>query len=215
MAAAGTDRILSEYHRVLSGAGFGRVAGVDEAGRGACAGPLVAASVVLNEEAVAGLPGLTDSKLLTPSSRERIHDQILALASDWAVVIVEPQHCDELGVHQANLIALRQAVLRLPQPPDFVVVDGFDVAGLGIPSLAVWKGDRVVPQVSAASVLAKVTRDRMMVELHQEYPEYGFDKHKGYITSHHQSRLELHGPSPVHRLSYRNVQRVLSSVSPQ
>lgn len=199
------DSGLYGYERSLRRAGFDLVAGVDEAGRGACAGPLVSAAVILKPSTK--IEGLADSKLLTARQRERIYAEVVARALAWTVVAVEPGECDALGMHWANLAALRRAALRLSAAPDFVLTDGFAVDGLGVPSLAVWKGDQVAACVAAASVVAKVTRDRMMAEAHETYPVYAFDVHKGYCTSLHQSRLDEHGPSPIHRWCFDNVRR--------
>lgn len=200
------DAGLYGYERALGRAGFRLVAGADEAGRGACAGPLVAASVILPRTP---LPGLNDSKKLTPRTRERLYDVIITKAVAWAVVRVEPEECDALGMHVANLEALRRAVARLETPPDFVLTDGFPVDGLGVPSLAMWKGDAVAASVSAASVLAKVTRDRIMVEYAADYPDYSFEVHKGYCTRLHQGILDDRGPCAIHRMKWDNVARTI------
>ncbi|GAB3622284.1 hypothetical protein GCM10027418_03660 [Mariniluteicoccus endophyticus] len=198
------DSGLYGYERALGRAGLAPVAGADEAGRGACAGPLVASAAILGTRPITGL---RDSKLMTAAARERAFDEIVARAVAWSVVVVPPQECDRLGMHVANITALRRAVLRLEVAPAYVLTDGFPVDGLGAPGLAVWKGDRVAACVAAASVLAKVTRDRIMTELHEEHPDYGFDGHKGYCTGVHQRLLEEHGPSPVHRWRFDNVRR--------
>lgn len=194
------------YEASLRRAGFDLIAGADEAGRGACAGPLVAGAVILRPGRTGEIPELADSKLLTPNARERVYDQILARAVAWSVVAVEADECDALGMHQANLAALRRALLRLPTA-DFALTDGFGVDGLGAPNLAIWKGDRVAACVAAASVVAKVTRDRIMAGWHLELPDYAFDIHKGYCTPLHQERLDSHGPSPIHRWCFDNVRR--------
>jgi ribonuclease HII len=193
------------FERTLIQAGFELVAGADEAGRGACAGPLVAAAVILDPDAP--ILGLDDSKRLTPAARERLYARITESALAWSVVSVPPAECDRAGMQAANLAALRRAVTRLDPAPDFALVDGFAVDGLGLPSLGVWKGDQVAPCVSAASIVAKVTRDRTMAALADTYPEYRFDIHKGYCTELHQGLLEAHGPSPVHRWCFKNVVR--------
>ncbi len=198
------DAGLYGYERALGRAGFTCVAGVDEAGRGACAGPLVAASVVLPPRAI---EGLADSKKLTAAKRERLYPLILAKARAWSVVRIEPQECDALGMHVANLEALRRTVARLEERPDFVLTDGFPVDGLGAPSLAMWKGDAVAASVAAASIVAKVTRDRIMVEYAADYPEYRFEVHKGYCTPLHQSELDAQGPCAIHRMKWDNVAR--------
>lgn len=165
------------YERALGRAGLSPVAGADEAGRGACAGPLVAAAVVLDP--ARPIKGLDDSKALTPATRQRLHDEIIAKAVAVATVRVEHDECDRLGMHQADLHALRRAVARLTVPPAFVLTDGFPVDGLGVPGLGIWKGDKVAACVSAASIVAKVTRDAIMTSYDAVYPEYGFAVHKG------------------------------------
>ncbi|MFV0406203.1 MAG: ribonuclease HII [Propioniciclava sp.] len=194
------------YERALARAGFGLVAGVDEAGRGACAGPLVAAAVVLPRTPI---EGLDDSKRLTPRARERLYDVICGKARAWAVVRIEPGECDDMGMHVANLAALRRAVALLHVPPDFVLTDGFPVDGLGVPSLAMWKGDVVAASVSAASILAKVSRDRVMAAYAADFPGYSFEVHKGYCTPRHQAELETHGPCEIHRMKWDNVRRTV------
>lgn len=201
------DAGLYGYERALRRAGLAPVAGVDEAGRGACAGPLVAAAVVLPEGQRGHVPGLADSKLLTAASRERCYDQVLRRAQAWSVVVVEPGECDRLGMHVANVEALRRAVATLDVRPSYVLTDGFPVDGLGVPGLAMWKGDRVAACISAASVVAKVTRDRIMEGLAGDFPAYSFGVHKGYITPLHRAELSEHGPSPVHRWCFVNVRR--------
>jgi ribonuclease HII len=185
--------------------GLGPVAGVDEAGRGACAGPLVVASCVLRPGDARKLDGLTDSKLLTEKARDRMYDLVLDRAVDCAVVVIPPAEVDGFGVHVMNLEGMRRAVARLTTHPGYVLSDGFRVAGLTAPSMPVVKGDQAAACVAAASVLAKVTRDRIMVELHERYPRYGFDVHKGYCTPEHTATLDEYGPCIEHRWSYVNV----------
>jgi ribonuclease HII len=206
------DAGLYGYERALRRAGLDPIAGVDEAGRGACAGPLVAAAVVLPEGSRGEVPGLADSKLLTPRARERCFEQVVRRALAWSVVVVGPQECDRLGMHVANLEALRRCTALLDVRPSYVLTDGFPVDGLDVPGLAVWKGDRVAACIAAASVVAKVTRDRIMAELHEVYPEYDFATHKGYVTSAHSTALADHGPCPVHRRRFVNVRRVEGAV---
>lgn len=202
------DAGLYGYERALRRAGLDPIAGVDEAGRGACAGPLVAAAVILPEGKRGQVPGLNDSKLLTERARERCYDQVMARALAWAVVVVENEECDRLGMHVANVEALRRALARLEVRPSYVLTDGFPVDGLEVPGLAVWKGDRVAACIAAASVLAKVTRDRIMTEYHDEFPVYDFVTHKGYVTPTHTAALEQHGPCSIHRRRFVNVRRV-------
>ncbi|KQP66617.1 MULTISPECIES: ribonuclease HII [Nocardioides] len=201
------DAGLYGYERALRRHGIETVAGVDEAGRGACAGPLVAGACILPAGRAGIVPGLADSKLLTERARERCYDQVVRRALAWSVVVVSQEECDRLGMHVANIEALRRAVALLDVAPDYVLTDGFPVDGLGAPGLAVWKGDRVAACISAASVLAKVTRDRIMTELHEQWPAYDFATHKGYITETHTAALREHGPSPVHRMRFVNVRR--------
>jgi ribonuclease HII len=195
------------YERALQRMGLHPVAGADEAGRGACAGPLVAAAVILSDTKSRQIAGLRDSKLLTALQRERLYAEITEKAVAWAVAGIEPAECDALGMHVANVMALRMALLRLDVPPMYVLTDGFSVDGLGTPGLAVWKGDQVVACVAAASIIAKVTRDRIMCELDQMYPEYEFKEHKGYCTPLHQEKLDAYGPSATHRMRFMNVSR--------
>jgi ribonuclease HII len=201
------DSGLYGYERALVRVGLGPVAGADEAGRGACAGPLVAAAAILSDARHRQIKGLNDSKLLTALQRERLYGEITEKAIAWSVVAVEPEECDRLGMHVANVMALRRALLRLEVPPTYALTDGFPVDGLGVPGLAVWKGDRVAACVSAASIIAKVTRDRLMCQLDAVYPEYAFAIHKGYCTPLHQERLDAYGPSATHRMRFDNVAR--------
>ncbi len=201
------DAGLYGYERALRRHGVEVIAGVDEAGRGACAGPLVAGAAILPPGKAGIVPGLADSKLLTEKARERAYAQIVRRAVSWSVVVVSHDECDRLGMHVANVEALRRAVAKLTVPPEYVLTDGFPVDGLGVPGLAVWKGDRVAACIAAGSVLAKVTRDRLMVELDADFPEYDFKTHKGYITDVHSAALTEHGPCPAHRMRFVNVRR--------
>jgi ribonuclease HII len=206
------DAGLYTLERTLHRRGFGRVGGADEAGRGACAGPLVTAAVVLPAGRRGEVPGLADSKLLTPTARERAYDEILARAESHAVVIVPAAEVDARGLHRCNLEGLRRALVRLSPAPDYVLTDGFGVDGTGSPGLAVWKGDRVSACIAAASVLAKVVRDRIMIELHETYPEYDFAQHKGYCTAGHSAALARYGPCAEHRMSYANVAAAIAGL---
>ena len=196
---------LAAYENVLARAGLAPVAGIDEAGRGACAGPLVVAAVVLDQAAIKRMPGLADSKLLTPAVREDLYALITKKAVDWHAVVIPPADIDRTGLHVCNVEGMRRACAGLTSRPGYVLTDGFPVSGLGAPALAMWKGDRVAASVAAASIVAKVTRDRMMCELDERYPVYGFCRHKGYVTEEHLRALAEHGPSPVHRRSFRCV----------
>jgi ribonuclease HII len=199
------DAGLYGYERALARRGLWPVAGADEAGRGACAGPLVVAAVVLPDGKRGQVPGLADSKLLTPLARERVYTQVVRRALAWSVVVIPPQEVDRRGLHVSNVVGMRRAFARLDVKPAYVLTDGFPVPGLDVPGLAMWKGDRVSGCIAAASVIAKVTRDRIMTALHEHFPSYGFDEHKGYATPEHQDALRTHGPCAEHRFSYINV----------
>lgn len=198
------DRPIDHYERRLLAAGFRRVAGVDEAGRGALAGPLVAAAVILPEGF--DVEGLADSKLLTPGQRDVWFERIRARAVAVAVCRAFPRRIDHRGLHVSNLALLRQAIRSLPVPPDFALSDGFALRGLrGLPRLSIKKGDAVAASVAAASIVAKVTRDRAMDRYHRRYPQYGFDRHRGYGTATHRDAIARFGPSPIHRMSFKGM----------
>jgi len=205
------DAGLWGFERALRRSGFATVAGADEAGRGACAGPLVVGAVVLPEGRRGLVPGLADSKLLAPAVREEVYAEVVERALAWTAVVIPPQEIDRLGLHVMNVAGMRRAVAALPERPSYVLTDGFPVRGVGAPSLAVWKGDRVAACIAAASVVAKVTRDRLMVALHPRFPAYDFAQHKGYITPEHSAALRRHGPCPEHRFSYVNVRAACGS----
>ncbi|WP_214407911.1 ribonuclease HII [Pseudonocardia lacus] len=194
--------------------GLGPVAGVDEAGRGACAGPLVVASCVLRAGDAKHLVGLTDSKQLSAAAREEYYEVIVRRAADHAVIVIPPEEVDRRGVHVANIEGMRRAVAGLATRPGYVLTDGFPVRGFGAPALAVPKGDQAAACVAAASVLAKVTRDRIMVGLDAEFPQYRFAEHKGYCTPVHDAALAAHGPSRVHRFSFVNVRAARAACAP-
>jgi ribonuclease HII len=199
------DGGLSGYERVLARAGLEPVAGIDEAGRGACAGPLVVAAVTLNPRRRSALTGLADSKALTVSAREAAYEVVIASALAWHVVVIPPGDIDRLGLHVCNVTGMRRALAGLACRPGYVLTDGFPVRGLAVPALAMWKGDEVAACVAAASIVAKVTRDQIMRGLHKEHPQYGFSRHKGYSTPSHMAALANHGPCPQHRMSFANV----------
>jgi ribonuclease HII len=201
----GTQRLrdIGYYERQLRQRGFTVVAGVDEAGRGALAGPLVAAAVVLPEDF--DLDGLEDSKLLTPLQRERMYGRIVEQASEFSVCRAMPRRIDRAGLHRTNLSLLKGALRRLPVLPEFVLADGFPLRGLRLPCLGVRKGDVITASVAAASVVAKVTRDRIMERYHRRFPEYGFNTNRGYGTRKHWAALDRLGPSPIHRRSFKGV----------
>ena len=188
--------------------GFGLIAGADEAGRGACAGPLVVAACILPDGKRGQVPDLNDSKLLTAAVREEVYGEVVRRAVAWSVVVIPAGDVDRHGLHVMNIEGMRRAFARLDPTPAYALTDGFPVRGLTVPALAVPKGDATVACIAAASVLAKVTRDRIMVELHERWPEYEFASHKGYVTPVHADALTRHGPCPEHRFSYVNVRRV-------
>jgi ribonuclease HII len=194
--------------RALRRRGFTHIAGADEAGRGACAGPLVAAAAILCPGKRGEIDELNDSKLLTPLARERVYALVVKRALAWSVVVIPPGEVDSRGLHVCNLAGMRRALASLSTPSEYVLTDGFPVDGLGTPGLAVWKGDQVAACVAAASVIAKVTRDRIMRDLDKVHPEYGFAEHKGYVTPEHQAALREFGACPEHRFSYANVAAV-------
>jgi len=181
----------------------GLVAGVDEAGRGPLAGPVVAAAVILDERRP--IAGLADSKTLTARRRERLHDDIRARALCVSVAEATVEEIDRLNILQATMLAMRRAVEGLRLPAQRVLVDGNRVPVLRVPAEAIVKGDAKVPAISAASIIAKVYRDRLCAELHERWPQYGFDAHKGYPTPVHLAALRLHGPCEAHRRSFAPV----------
>jgi ribonuclease HII len=193
----------------LYAAGISPLAGVDEAGRGACAGPLVVASVILRDPHATELAQVRDSKELSEKNREDLFDVVISAALSLSVVIISNEEIDARGVHAANLDGMRRAVQGLEVTPAYVLTDGYAIEGLALPNLAVWKGDQVVTCISAASIIAKVTRDRIMRELDLTYPEYGLASHKGYITKVHSEALVKYGVTPIHRRSFSNIAALL------
>ena len=185
----------------------GLLAGVDEAGRGPLAGPVVAAAVILDE--LKPIRGMGDSKVLSERKREALFDEIRAKALCSAIAEASAEEIDRLNILQATLLAMRRAVEALRLPPHRVVVDGNRVPVLKVPVAAVVKGDALVPAISAASILAKVHRDRLCLALHEQHPAYGFDGHKGYPTAAHLAALQQHGACPAHRRSFAPVRAVL------
>ena len=183
----------------------GLLAGVDEAGRGPLAGPVVAAAVILDD--LNPIAGLDDSKKLTARRRERLYDEILAKALCCSIAQASVQEIDQLNILQATMLAMQRAVAGLRLKPVKVLVDGNRLPVLDVRAEAVVQGDALVPAISAASILAKVHRDRLCQALHAQYPVYGFDRHKGYGTAEHLNALTEHGPSPSHRMSFAPVAR--------
>lgn len=181
---------------------------MDEAGRGPLAGPVSAAAVIL--DATSPIEGLADSKKLSEKQRDALAPVIRERALAWAVAYADVEEIDRLNILQATLLAMRRAVLALPVQPQQVLVDGLYCPHTGIPSQAIVKGDSTVAAISAASILAKTARDELMLQLHEQYPQYGFDGHKGYPTAAHLAALRAHGVSEIHRRSFKPVRELLS-----
>jgi len=195
----------------LIAAGISKIAGVDEAGRGACAGPLVVASVILRDLNSRALEEVKDSKELTPKKRDTLFDVIIEESLSYSIIEIPPAEIDLIGLHRANLEGMRRAISALSANPNYILTDGYEIEGLPAPSLAVWKGDQVALSISAASILAKVYRDRVMQDLDGKYPSYGFASHKGYATRSHQESLKKYGVSDVHRRSYANIAALINN----
>ena len=193
----------------LLDSGISLIAGVDEAGRGACAGPLVIAALILKDLRDSDLSQVNDSKLLSPKERERLYEVVLKNSLSHSIIEVSPEEIDRRGLHKSNIEGMRRAINALDVSPEYVLTDGYEVPGIALPSLAVWKGDQVALCISAASILAKVYRDRLMNVLDEEYPGYGFAEHKGYVTKIHSNAMKKRGITPVHRKSYSNVAKLI------
>ena len=185
------------------------VAGLDEAGRGPLAGPVVASAVVLPPYTL--LNGLNDSKLVNPARREVLFGQIKAGAIGVGIGVVDAQLIDKHNILEATKIAMKQAIKNLGVTPDFLLIDAVKLDGLSMPQSNIIKGDRVSASIAAASIIAKVHRDRLMLDLHEQFPQYGFDKHKGYGTKEHLQALAKYGPCPFHRRSFAPVREALNA----
>ncbi|NMN99727.1 ribonuclease HII [Gordonia sp. TBRC 11910] len=196
---------LRTFEFALHRNGLGPVAGVDEAGRGACAGPLVVAACVLKPTQLVSLAELDDSKKLTEKMREALYRSVTKYALSYAAVVIPAAEIDRIGIHVANIEGMRRAISGLDVTPGYVLSDGFAVPGLTVPSLPVIGGDGAAACIAGASIIAKVTRDRIMTALDDDYPGYSFAVHKGYSTSVHMDSLDRLGPCAQHRMSYRNV----------
>ncbi len=192
------------YERDLLEQGYRAIVGVDEAGCGALAGPVVAGAVILPLNSRLGR--LHDSKLLTAHMREKVFEQICERADAWSAGVVSVEEIHQLGIRPATLLAMRRAIEGIADA-DYALVDAHALPGLLIPQRAIIKGDRLVKSIAAGSVIAKVTRDRIMQELHAQWPHYGFARHKGYGTTHHRQTIREHGPCPAHRLSFRTFKQ--------
>jgi ribonuclease HII len=195
--------------QTLFNAGIENVAGVDEAGRGPCAGPLVVAAVILKDPFSNELSQVKDSKELTEAKREQLFEIIIENCIDYNIVEITPDEIDQLGLHKCNIEGMRRAVMGLKTSAEYVLTDGYPIPGLTIPNLSVWKGDKVAISISAASILAKVYRDRIMIELDKKYPNYGLANHKGYITALHTDAIKKYGVLPIHRKSFANISAIL------
>jgi len=187
--------------------GYSYIAGIDEAGRGAWAGPLVAAAVILDPKIK--IRGIKDSKLLRAPERKEIFAQLKELAIAWAVGLVDEKLIDEIGLGEANLLAMKKALAGLNVIPHYFLADGFSPQGLAIPGREIIKGDYKVTSIAAASIIAKVTRDQIMDELDENFPQYGFKHHKGYGTAHHHNMLIRYGVSEIHRKSFKPIQTLI------
>lgn len=189
--------------------GFDLIAGVDEAGRGACAGPLIAASVALDRSSPLLELGVLDSKALSPARREELFNLILASSRATHVIEISSQEIDHFGLQAMNISAMRRAVAGLGIEIDYLISDGYPVTGVSMPTLAMFKGDALSVAVGAASIVAKVTRDRIMMEMEKKFPGYGFGSHKGYSSASHMKAISGLGITEIHRTSYRNVSALL------
>jgi len=194
-------RSFRTLENALRRMGFVYVAGVDEVGRGCLAGPVVAGAVILNPERY--IPRICDSKTVTALERERLYTTITRKAVAWSVISVEPDEIDRINIHQASLRAMQRAVLSLAPLPDMVLVDAFRIPDIPMAQRPVIHGDSRCTAIAAASIVAKVTRDRLMQTLHDRDPRYGFDRHKGYATRDHLDAVSRYGYSDVHRRSFR------------
>ncbi len=196
------QRLLT-FEQALWRQGCRRVAGLDEAGRGPLAGPVVAAAVILSPESF--LPGLDDSKRLSPQQRERLEKAIRQQAVAIGVGIVDPPVIDRLNILQSTRLAMTEALVQLTPPPDHLLLDALMLPACPLPQTPLVKGDQRSLSIAAASVIAKVTRDRLMIQYHQAYPQYRFLEHKGYPTPAHLEALRRYGPCPLHRMTFRGV----------
>ncbi|MDQ7784709.1 MAG: ribonuclease HII [Desulfomonilaceae bacterium] len=206
-----TTRPTRQFEEKAEALGARRIAGIDEAGRGPLAGPVVAAVVVLPPED--HIPGLNDSKLLSEIARDRVFSAIQAKATAVAVGIASPELIDGINILQATRVAMVRAIRELDPLPDYLLIDGPLSLDLEIPQEGIIKGDRKSSSIAAASIVAKVTRDRIMRELHEQYPMYGFDRHKGYGTEAHRKALREFGPCPAHRQCFKGVREVRNSLT--
>jgi ribonuclease HII len=199
---------LWAFEKALNAQGYARIAGVDEAGRGPLAGPVVSAAVILPPDFPSG--GVNDSKQLSPRQRSRLYEHIYAHALAIGLGIVDPVEIDRINILQAARLSMAMAVTNLSPQPDFVLIDGnFDISS-ALPQQPLVKGDARSISIAAASIVAKVSRDSLMDRYHLDYPQFGFDRHKGYPTKAHKTAITAHGPCPIHRLSFKGVREHLA-----
>jgi len=201
---------IVKIESTLIASGIKQIAGVDEAGRGPCAGPLVIAAVILKDPFAKELSKVRDSKEFSEKVREELYDVVIEQALSYSIIDISVEEIDKFGLHKSNLEGMRRAINSLDIAPDYVLTDGYPIEGLAIPNLAVWKGDQVAISISAASILAKVYRDRVMIKLDAKYPGYGLAKHKGYITAAHTKALGELGVSEIHRKSFSNIAALMN-----
>jgi len=203
---------MKHIESTLIASGIKQIAGVDEAGRGPCAGPLVVAAVILKDPFSTELAEVRDSKELSEALREKLFDVVIEQALSYSIIEISVEEIDNFGLHKSNLEGMRRAINSLDVVPEYVLTDGYAIEGLAIPNLAVWKGDQVAVSISAASILAKVYRDREMVKLDSKYPGYGLAKHKGYITTAHTKALGDLGVTDIHRKSFANIAALINNL---
>ena len=201
---------MKHIESTLIASGIKQIAGVDEVGRGPCAGPLVVAAVILKDPFSPELSEVRDSKELSEALREKLFDVVIEQALSYSIIEISVEEIDNFGLHKSNLEGMRRAINSLEIVPEYVLTDGYAIEGLAIPNLAVWKGDQVAVSISAASILAKVYRDREMVKLDSKYPGYGLAKHKGYITAAHTKALGELGVTEIHRKSFANIAALIN-----
>lgn len=198
-----TDYFERKYHNL----GYHRIAGVDEAGRGPLAGPVVSAAVILPKEGIG--VSLFDSKKISEKKREYLYEIIISKAIDVGIGVIEPEEIDALNILHASLKAMALAIKNLYLPPDLILIDGNQYLNLNLPQKTIPKGDQLSNSIAAASIVAKVTRDHMMIELHKRYPQYNFAKHKGYGTREHINAIQRYGICDIHRKTFRQVKEYL------
>lgn len=191
--------------------GIKYIAGVDEAGRGPCAGPLVVAAAILKDPLSSALKDVKDSKQLTSLQRDHLFELVKSNSLSYSIIEISAEEIDMLGLHKCNVEGMRRAINALDTCADYVLTDGYSIPGLTIPNLAIWKGDQVAVSISAASILAKVYRDRIMIELDKRYPKYGLANHKGYITASHTAAIKQYGVLPIHRKSFENIAKIIAA----